>query len=75
MKVDDLSELEILDENSIVQTLRCRFNKNQYYVSIYDVIEPQIPTTNLQSEYYCKGHIAYMLYRYKCFFLNSNDLT
>lgn len=34
MKTDDLSDLEILDENSIVQTLRCRFNKDIFYVSI-----------------------------------------
>ena len=34
MKTEDLSDLDILDENSIVQTLRSRFNKDTFYVSM-----------------------------------------
>jgi len=33
MRPDDLSNLEVLDENTIVQALRGRFHKEKYYVS------------------------------------------
>ena len=36
MKPDDLSDLEVLDENTIVQALKSRYNKDKYYVSIID---------------------------------------
>lgn len=35
MNPDDLSELEVLDENTIVQALRTRYNREKYYVSSY----------------------------------------
>ncbi|XP_052098286.1 uncharacterized protein LOC127733063 [Mytilus californianus] len=38
MKTEDLSELEILDETSIVQTLRCRFNKDIFYTYIGEIL-------------------------------------
>ena len=34
---DDLSDLEVLDENTIVQALRSRYNKEKFYVSFYSV--------------------------------------
>ena len=34
---DDLSDLEVLDENTIVQALRSRYNKEKYYVSILSI--------------------------------------
>ena len=33
MKPDDLSTLEVLDENTIVHALRGRFQQDDYYVS------------------------------------------
>lgn len=33
MNPDDLSDLEVLDENTIVQALRTRYNKEKFYVS------------------------------------------
>ena len=34
MTPDDLSTLEVLDENTIVHALRGRFQKDDYYVSL-----------------------------------------
>lgn len=33
MRPEDLSNLDVLDENTIVQALRGRFHKDKYYVS------------------------------------------
>nr|AAY86556.1 chitin synthase [Atrina rigida] len=38
MKPDDLSDLEVLDENTIVQALRTRFNKEKFYTYIGDIL-------------------------------------
>lgn len=35
MNPDDLSDLEVLYENTIVQALRTRYNREKYYVSSY----------------------------------------
>ncbi|XP_021346055.1 uncharacterized protein LOC110445656 [Mizuhopecten yessoensis] len=38
MRPDDLSHLEVLDENTIVQALRGRFHKDKYYTYIGDIL-------------------------------------
>ncbi|KAL3866223.1 hypothetical protein ACJMK2_043545 [Sinanodonta woodiana] len=38
MKPDDLSNLEVLDENTIVQALRGRFQKDRFYTYISDIL-------------------------------------
>ena len=37
MKLDDLSQLEVLDENTIVHALRGRFQKDENYVSALEI--------------------------------------
>ncbi|XP_062596974.1 uncharacterized protein LOC134258441 [Saccostrea cucullata] len=38
MNPDDLSDLEVLDENTIVQALRTRYNKDKFYTYIGDIL-------------------------------------
>lgn len=38
MNPDDLSDLEVLDENTIVQALRTRYNREKYYTYIGDIL-------------------------------------
>lgn len=38
MNPDDLSDLEVLDENTIVQALRTRYNREKYYTYIGEIL-------------------------------------